>query len=605
MPTLAQGLVLYWNMHTLLGPAMRDLSGPGNHGTITGTTSAVGKSGLCREFDAAGDIVEAPDSPSLSITGAFSIAAWWRTTVTFPAVAQVINIADKFSSGFGGYKFDVQRFGGTSSCNLLLRVSDGVTGDSAWSSDLFVGLQNVWHHVAVTYDGVSQPRFYRNGALFTTPAPITRSVGDSAVTLQAGGKRNEAAVIAADSQIDELYVWNRLLSTQEILDHMNTLVVWYDGNPRFPKFAAVVERRHQWEAGWTTIPTYLSGSLSRRFDSARALTLVVPNPHGKATDDWKVGDRVRAWAGWDRTDLHPLFEGIVPPGRGLGIGGGMPPTLRVSAVDALGLMALETIAIKPGIAKAAGGDERTYDGWEAATAIRDVLATSKAAPLLGDLGAIEGTNPIRRVGFEIPEPTGVMTRKAYVDAIRAALTDDETAPDAPLDYHYWATANAGGAAAVYLQKARNPATATAIRTIDYKVDLIAAAAENRTSQATTATVSSSTDATLVTRYEDDEAAIRYRRLEEAGTLPSANTDDLLARARRIVNAKRYPVRSYVATVRDGLRHELNQVVRLKNPKYGGTANYLVTGIDIAFAPTRVETQLRLSATEELLTEALA
>ncbi len=377
-----------------------------------------------------------------------------------------------------------------------------------------------------------------------------------------------------------------------------------------PAVKMSVVHRHAWEGGWTTEPgPFLSGSVSRRFDSARTCLLVVPNADGETTDLWKVGDRIEVRIGWNQMELHPLFQGVVPPGRGVTVGGGLQPTLRVAAVDLFGLVEKESILIDPAAAKT-GSDETSYAGWEAATAIRDVLATSQASTFLGDISPIDytgvvGSNPIRRVGNDFDEPTGLQGRKAFADAILAQMTDDETDPDRPRPYHYWQSDTYDQRQAVFLQKERDPASSTPVRTITAGADLLDAKVEVRTNQATSALVRSSKDATKSVRFSDDDAIARFGRLEARIVAPFANTDELLQVGRRAVSLQRYPVRSFTVAVRDGFRHELNQVVALVNPKYGGSGNYLVTGVDVAFSPTDVSTQIRLSAPEELLTEALA
>jgi hypothetical protein len=370
-----------------------------------------------------------------------------------------------------------------------------------------------------------------------------------------------------------------------------------------PELKLTVQRKHQWESSWSAVTPILGGSVERRFNAARSLSLTVPNPYGRASFDWKVGDRVRVFIGWNATEPQPIFEGVVPPGRGIQVGAGSPPTVAIHAVDAVGLLELETITISPNAIP--GTDAVSYEGWDAAMAIRDLIGTSQAAALVGDLGAVRGASPARVVGREIAEPTGTMTRKAYIDKIVAGMTDADTAPDRPKFYHYWHTAKADGTPALYLQPERDPAVDPSIRTITYTTDLIGVAVQTRSDQATACLASSSTDATVFLRYQDDDAADRYGRVERKLPLPTTNTDELRAAARAVVQANRYPVRSLEVAVRDGWRHELNQIVTITTPYYGGTGTFLITGVDVAFSPGDAYARLRLAAAEELLSEALA
>src|SRR3989454_5559929 len=71
--------LLAYDMETLTGSGlMKDLSGHGNDGTITGTTDIPGKVGLARHFAGSGDRITAP---AISVPGTdFTVAAWFRWT---------------------------------------------------------------------------------------------------------------------------------------------------------------------------------------------------------------------------------------------------------------------------------------------------------------------------------------------------------------------------------------------------------------------------------------------------------------------------------------------------------------------------------------------
>ncbi len=351
--------------------------------------------------------------------------------------------------------------------------------------------------------------------------------------------------------------------------------------------------------------TILDAAISKRFDSARTLTLTLPDPNGRASIGWKVGDRVILYAGWNAVGAHPLFEGVVPP-NGIRASAAGAPVVRIFAVDFIALLEQERIVINPSVAKA-GTDETTYGGWEAGAAARDLVETSRAITLVpnADAGGMKGSSPARIVGVDVAEPSGSVTRGAMLRTLVAGMVDDETTPDRPVAYHYWVSTRSVSPfePRVYLQRERDAAVDPIIRTIDTSAEWAAVGVEQRSDQATSAVAMSSSDPTLWSRFEDDEAVTRYGRLEAGLAMATKNTDDLDALARRTVRARRYPVRSLVVTVRDGFRHELNQVVQVKD-RILGTGTYLVTSVDIRLGPTEVHTTLRLSAPEELLSEVL-
>src|SRR5205814_2406015 len=77
-PQPALGLVLDYDMETLTpGGWMKDLSGQGHHGTMTGTTEVAGKVGRARHFDGNGRIATTAISAARAN---FTIAAWFNWT---------------------------------------------------------------------------------------------------------------------------------------------------------------------------------------------------------------------------------------------------------------------------------------------------------------------------------------------------------------------------------------------------------------------------------------------------------------------------------------------------------------------------------------------
>src|SRR5438128_1202731 len=71
--------LLAYDMETLTGTGlMKDLSGHGNDGTITGTTDVLGKVGEAKHFDGSGDRITAP---AISVPATdFTVAGWFRWT---------------------------------------------------------------------------------------------------------------------------------------------------------------------------------------------------------------------------------------------------------------------------------------------------------------------------------------------------------------------------------------------------------------------------------------------------------------------------------------------------------------------------------------------
>jgi len=199
-PARTDGLVLSYDMQSLTaGGWMRDLSGQGRNGALTGTTDVSGKAGRARHF-AGGERISASAIPTTGLN--FTVAAWFNWT-TNPS---------PYYSGIRG--------GGAS---WELRVqNDGrfaVVFYQAISPDVFTAVASplpyndgAWHHAAgVIRLGLAE--LYVDGVIVgrATTSPIS-SVRRSTVT-EIG---HVASYFVGD--IDEVRVYNRSLSAAEILD---------------------------------------------------------------------------------------------------------------------------------------------------------------------------------------------------------------------------------------------------------------------------------------------------------------------------------------------------------------------------------------------------
>jgi hypothetical protein len=382
-------------------------------------------------------------------------------------------------------------------------------------------------------------------------------------------------------------------------------------DPSHPDLVVVVERKHR-GGSFAAKTTILSGRISKRWDAGRSLSLAVPNPNGKATNDWHVGDQVRVRLGWGSSHANAwTFDGVIPP-RGLRVRGGLPPTLDINAVDGLGLLDREPltygdapIASNP---QPFGATAVSWDGWECGAAIKDLLATSQAATagFISATSAVRSSSPLRWVGpgGHVEPPRSATTRKAVLDLLVAAMVDDETKPDRPRPFHYWMTSDAGGSSSVYLQPERDPDVDPSIRTLSTTSDVLDSDVGLRSDQAVAALVSNDKDPSAFSYYSDDDAVARYALAYVRETMKTTNTDELLDRARRLVAARRYPLRTATLRVRDGFRHEPNQVVTVTNPHYGGSGKFVIASVDLAFGPGGATAELGLSSARELLSEIL-
>ena len=215
--TLTDGLVGYWSFD---GPDMSqstnnvwaiDRSGQGNNGRLANTaTSSVrvrGKIGQALDFDGVDDEVGVPQSSSLNNLTTLTLSAWVTADTTGGiGTGRIVVKSGAFSVPYMAtdrIRFDAMRW-----------TTDGVWRTNNNSFPPRTG----WHHVLVTYDDSSTsnaPRIYFDGVeqsveLVITPvAPLVSET--ESIKIGSDGGDNDW-----DGNIDELRIYNRVLSEQEI-----------------------------------------------------------------------------------------------------------------------------------------------------------------------------------------------------------------------------------------------------------------------------------------------------------------------------------------------------------------------------------------------------
>ena len=207
------GLVGSWHFNEGSGTSASDSSGNANRGTLTnGPTWVDGKFGKALSFDGSDDYVNMPNSGSLDIADAITLAAW-----VYPQEAKeqyIINknpTSDNYRLGFNGWPNE----------NLLIVYSDGTR------DDVIIALSpaplNTWVYLVATYDKSSNKiRLYANGALQTE----TNGQGKS---LKTGGTLyigcRQPSSYGFHGKIDEVRFYNKVLTPTEALEiyQMTTL----------------------------------------------------------------------------------------------------------------------------------------------------------------------------------------------------------------------------------------------------------------------------------------------------------------------------------------------------------------------------------------------
>jgi hypothetical protein len=204
------GLVAAYGFNEGSGTTLTDLSGNGNHGTISGATwTASGKYGSALLFNGTSAQVTIPNSASLQLSTGMTLEAWvyptsaptgWRSVVTKNVDAYYLMAASNPN--------DRPAAGGT-------------WGSGNQNTFGTAGLAvNTWTHLAATFDG-AMVRLYVNGVQVASQAQ-SATLAPTTGTLEIGGDAYPGEFFAG--RIDEVRVYNRALTAAQITTDMNTPV---------------------------------------------------------------------------------------------------------------------------------------------------------------------------------------------------------------------------------------------------------------------------------------------------------------------------------------------------------------------------------------------
>ena len=202
-PRSAQSeIVAKWMLNNDANP-QPDTSGYSNNATLGGdtfwTNSYAGRDGAMY-FDGNNDYMEISDSPSLSITGDITIAAWVYVTGS--------GYQTLFFKGSAAYPFpyDFRLINNTPQ----LGVGNGM------AIEKLTGVNAVqygeWQHVACTVSGTNAT-FYVNGYLNKTLS-FSQERTENTASVWLGNRADKGADFGG--YLDEIAVWNEALSAQQM-----------------------------------------------------------------------------------------------------------------------------------------------------------------------------------------------------------------------------------------------------------------------------------------------------------------------------------------------------------------------------------------------------
>jgi hypothetical protein len=206
---LAGGLQAYWNFDETSGVTAADGSGHGRDASLAhGASFVPGPRANALDLDGQDDIATFPSMDLTQLT----VTAWIRPESTGNSLTPRV-------LAMPGYNIRIRRDPATTT-NAVALESERTSAAGEWRSPGNVVSDGVWVHVAVSYDSSRTdiaPQFYINGSLRPTTRRVT-PVGNPIPNAGVGAIGNSVLLDRGwDGQIDEVRIYNRLLTPSEIL----------------------------------------------------------------------------------------------------------------------------------------------------------------------------------------------------------------------------------------------------------------------------------------------------------------------------------------------------------------------------------------------------
>ncbi len=162
-----------------------------------------------------GDVIEIPNSPTLTFVTTFSVEAWINPT-QYGYGHVVSKDADDISGNNREWSIE---FSDSGTFETLIYY--GTTPDNHYARSAFALPLNIWTHVAGVYDG-SSIYTYVNGQLAAVTAD-TSPIPDTGISMTIGNDANSHRPF--NGTIDEVRVWNIARNQSQIQSSMNCPLV--------------------------------------------------------------------------------------------------------------------------------------------------------------------------------------------------------------------------------------------------------------------------------------------------------------------------------------------------------------------------------------------
>lgn len=231
---LEDSLILYMSFDTVDENETIDHSIYGNHGEMRGNPKHVkGRFGKALQLNGEGEYVEIPHHESLTVTKEVTVMAW--INIGRHSGPGGVNWQGITAKGNGPRSYSFYTHLPTKCLHLSIGPAGGFGGSTCNTP---ISLDD-WNHVVAQLDNGTH-RYYINGEMVKEIGGKADALGNAdtaSVAVGAAGPGNTRYLLG---MIDEVRIWNRALSDEEVNEHKE--------KGHFEIFA--VDPRHQLTTTW-------------------------------------------------------------------------------------------------------------------------------------------------------------------------------------------------------------------------------------------------------------------------------------------------------------------------------------------------------------------
>ena len=206
---ITNDLVMHWDYESGSGTNVLDASGNGHNGIPSGgymwTNGVVGTYAMY--FDGTGN-VDGGDVVGADGVATLTFCAWLKLATNTTQI-----ILSKDHSGSGSWELSWNSGSRAFASRIFTTTGNATATTGAYPSGSHPGIDGLWHHVSVVYNG-AYITFYVDGAIEGTPEALTGTIQDMADSVVNGSRADDA--VYTTGTIDDFRVYSRALTATEI-----------------------------------------------------------------------------------------------------------------------------------------------------------------------------------------------------------------------------------------------------------------------------------------------------------------------------------------------------------------------------------------------------